>query len=47
MKALKYLVAGVALFTAATSGLMMTGCTNLDESPYTFMDPNSYYTNEA
>ena len=47
MKALKYLMAGVAFFTATTSGLMMTSCTDLEETPYTFMDPNSYYTNEA
>lgn len=45
MKALKYLMVSVAFFTAAVSGL--TSCTDLEEKPYTFIDPNSYYTTEA
>lgn len=45
MKALKYLMVSVAFFTAAVSGL--TSCTDLEENPYTFIDPNSYYTTEA
>ncbi len=47
MKTLKYMMASVAFFVAAVSGLTMTSCTNLDENPYTFIDPGTYYTTEA
>lgn len=47
MKALKYLLAGVSLLTATFGGMTLTSCTDLEETPYTFIDPNSYYTNEA
>lgn len=47
MKALKYLLAGVTLLTATFGGMTLTSCTDLEETPYTFIDPNSYYTTEA
>ena len=33
--------------TLATAGVSLTSCSDLDESPYTFIDPNSYYKTEA
>ena len=40
MKLYKYIVAG--LFGA----VLLSSCTDLEEHPYTFLDPNSYYNNE-
>jgi hypothetical protein len=40
MKLYKYLIAGVIGTIAISS------CTNLDETPYTFVDPSSFYKNE-
>lgn len=31
----------------ATTGSMLTSCSDLDEKPYTFVDPNSYYKTET
>ena len=44
---MKYLLAGVTLLTATFGGMTLTSCTDLEETPYTFIDPNSYYTTEA
>lgn len=41
MKLYKYIVAG--LFGVAA----LSSCTDLDEHPYTFIDPNAYYKTEA
>ncbi len=41
MKLYKYIVAG--LFGVAA----LSSCTDLEEHPYTFIDPNAYYNNEA
>lgn len=47
MKAFKYLMAGIAISTLASSGVVLTSCSDLDEKPYTFTDPGSYYRNET
>ena len=47
MKAFKYILTGVAMATMATTGSMLTSCSDLDEKPYTFVDPNSYYKTET
>lgn len=41
--AIKKFAASVAVVMMA---LVYTGCTNLDESPYTFIDPNMFYKTE-
>lgn len=41
MKLYKYFVVG--MFGA----ILLSSCTDLDEKPYTFIDPSSYYTNES
>ena len=46
MKALKYLMAGIAMMSVAATGLTFESCSDLDENPYTFIDPNSYYKTE-
>ena len=47
MKAFKLNIVAVAMATLATAGVSLTSCSDLDESPYTFIDPNSYYKTEA
>ncbi|MDO4758088.1 MAG: RagB/SusD family nutrient uptake outer membrane protein [Rikenellaceae bacterium] len=47
MKTFKYFFATLTLIVAAVSGLSLTSCSDLDETPYTFIDPNSYYSTEA
>lgn len=47
MKAFKYILTGVAMAAMATTGSMLTSCSDLDEKPYTFVDPNSYYKTET
>lgn len=44
MKAIKFLMAGIAMMSVAAG---FTSCSDLDEKPYTFIDPNSYYKTEA
>ncbi len=44
MKAIKFLMAGVAMMSLAAG---FTSCSDLDEKPYTFIDPNSYYKTET
>lgn len=44
MKAIKFLMAGIAMLSVGAS---FTSCSDLDEKPYTFIDPNSYYKTEA
>ncbi len=46
MKALKYLMAGIAMMSVAATGVTFVSCSDLDENPYTFIDPNSYYKTE-
>ena len=45
MKTIKNYLLGAVLFATAMGGF--SSCGNLDESPYTFIDPNSYYKTEA
>lgn len=47
MKALKYMIAAIGVTAATATGLTFTSCSNLDETPYTFMDPDSYYKTES
>lgn len=47
MKTFKYMMAGVAMAAMAVTGASLTSCSDLDEKPYTFIDPNSYYKTEA
>lgn len=42
MRQLKYILRGLALLSL----LIFNSCTNLDEKPYTFIDPDSFYKNE-
>lgn len=44
MKAFKYILAGAAMVAAAVG---VSSCTDLEEHPYTFIAPSTYYTNEA
>lgn len=46
MKAIKYIMAGFAMATIATMGVTLSSCSDLDEKPYTFIDPNSYYKSQ-
>lgn len=39
----KYTVLGAV----ALAAVVYTGCTNLDENPYTFIDPDNFYNSEA
>lgn len=39
----KYTVLGAV----ALAAVVYTGCTNLDENPYTFIDPDKFYNSEA
>lgn len=45
MKTIKNYLLGAALFVAAIGGF--SSCGNLDEKPYTFIDPGTYYNNEG
>lgn len=36
-----------ALSAVALAAVVYTGCTNLDENPYTFIDPDNFYNSEA
>ncbi|MDO5446455.1 MAG: RagB/SusD family nutrient uptake outer membrane protein [Prevotellaceae bacterium] len=45
MKTIKKYFVGAVLFATAMGGF--TSCGNLDENPYTFIDPSSYYKTEA
>lgn len=47
MKAMKYLMAGIAMASMAVGGMSLASCSDLDEKPYTFIDPNSFYKNEG
>lgn len=40
-------MAGVTMVAMAAAGVSLTSCSDLDENPYTFIDPNSYYKTEA
>ncbi len=40
-------MAGIAVASVAVAGMSLTSCSDLDENPYTFIDPNSYYKNEG
>ena len=42
MRQLKYILRGLALLSL----LIFNSCTNFDEKPYTFIDPDSFYKNE-
>lgn len=45
------MITAIKKFAAYVAAVMMalvyTGCTNLDENPYTFIDPNMFYKTEA
>ena len=47
MKAFKYIMAGAAIAVAAVSGVTLTSCSDLDEHPYSFIDPSAYYKTES
>ena len=47
MKTLRYVIAGAAAAVALMGGIFLTGCTNLDEKGYTFLDPNNFYSTET
>jgi len=47
MKTFKYFIACMTVATALTGSISLTGCTNLDEQGYTFLDPNTFYTTES
>lgn len=47
MKAFKYMMAGLTMAAMAAVGTALTSCSDLDEKPYTFIDPNSYYKTET
>ena len=42
MKQLKNILRGLALLSL----FIFSSCTDLDEKPYTFIDPDSFYKNE-
>lgn len=44
---MKYLMAGIAMASMAVGGMSLASCSDLDEKPYTFIDPNSFYKNEG
>lgn len=44
MKTIKYIFAGAVL---AVGSMMVTGCSDLEERPLTFLNPNAYYKTEA
>ena len=46
MKTIKYILAGVVLATTMLGGVALTSCSDLDEHPYTFIDPASFYNTE-
>lgn len=47
MKAFKYMMAGLTMAAMAAIGTALTSCSDLDEKPYTFIDPDSYYKTET
>ena len=46
MKTIKYIIAGAILATTMLGGMSLTSCSDLDEHPYTFIDPASFYNTE-
>ena len=46
MKTIKYIVTGAVLATAMMGGVSLTSCSDLEETAYTFIDPNSFYNSE-
>lgn len=45
MKRIKYIVSSIAFSILAILAIL-SGCTDLDENPYTFIDPDNFYKNE-